>query len=122
MPAHAILFENADFQGNHKHVFDHIHNLSNQVDEFNFNDKISSLVVLEGNWQFFKDWQWQKPWPKIVGPGVYVTITEALGANDANDSITSLNDMLRDGITRATTEIKNLRSRRQAFKNPINVS
>ena len=55
MPAHAILFENADFQGNHKHVFDHIHNLSNQVDEFNFNDKISSLVVLEGNWQFFKD-------------------------------------------------------------------
>jgi hypothetical protein len=25
-----------------------------------------------------------------VGPGVYVTITEALGANDANDSITGM--------------------------------
>jgi hypothetical protein len=58
MPAHAILFETADFQGNHKHVFDHIQNLSNQVDHFDFNDQTSSLVVLEGNWQFFKDWQW----------------------------------------------------------------
>lgn len=99
MPAHAILFENADFQGNHKHVFDHIQNLSNQVDHFNFNDQTSSLVVLEGNWQFFKDWQWQNPWPKIVGPGVYVTITEALGANDANDSITGMRPV--DSLGRA---------------------
>ncbi|GAB1715062.1 MAG: hypothetical protein NTAFB05_01040 [Nitrobacter sp.] len=90
MPAHAILFENVDFQGNHKHVFDHIENLSTQVDHFNFNDKTSSLVVLEGNWQFFRDWMWQNPWPKIVGPGVYVTLTEALGVNDANDAITGM--------------------------------
>jgi hypothetical protein len=90
MPAHVILFENADFQGNHKHCFDHIENLSTQVDHYNFNDKTSSLVVVEGYWQFFKDWMWQNPWPRIVGPGAYATMVEALGASDTNDTVTGL--------------------------------
>lgn len=76
---------NAEFQGNHKHVFDHIQNLSNQIDDSIFNDQTSWLVVLEESWPFFKDWQWRKPWLKIVGRGVCVTISEALGANAADD-------------------------------------
>jgi beta/gamma crystallin len=114
MPAHAILFENADFQGNHKHVFDHIPNLSNQVDEFNFNDQTSSLVVLEGNWQFFKDWQWQNPWPNIVGPGVYVKITEALGASDANNSITGMRPVDPLGRAIPISELSHKITQRQA--------
>jgi hypothetical protein len=49
---HVILFEHAQFHGQHKHVFRAEANLNAADDNF-FNDKVSSLVVLEGNWAFY---------------------------------------------------------------------
>lgn len=87
MVAHVILFQNTLFEGDHKHVFDAVSNL-NRIGE-GFNDETSSIAVLEGNWQFFKDWGWENPFPNILGPGLYPRITDALGAG-SNDSITGL--------------------------------
>jgi hypothetical protein len=50
--AHVILFEHAQFHGQHKHVFRAEPNLNAGDDNF-FNDKASSLVVVEGNWALF---------------------------------------------------------------------
>jgi hypothetical protein len=90
MVAQVILFENAGFQGRHKHVFGDIENLSTQDDgDFNsFNDLTSSLAVVEGYWEFFADWKWENSLG-ILGPGAYASVTEALGSN-ANDVITGI--------------------------------
>src|SRR5262245_185106 len=49
---HVILFEHANFRGAHKHVFTAEPNLNAPDDNF-FNDKVSSLVILNGAWNFF---------------------------------------------------------------------
>ena len=51
--AQVILFEHSNFHGNHKHLFNTEANLNAQDDNW-FNDKVSSFVILEGNWPFFK--------------------------------------------------------------------
>jgi hypothetical protein len=90
MVAQVILFENAFFEGHHKHVFEGIENLSVLIDPFNFNDKTTSIVVIEGEWQFFKDFKYENPFPNILGPGIYSNIAAALGLANANDTITGL--------------------------------
>jgi hypothetical protein len=89
MVAHVILFENAGFGGDHLHVFNEVETLGT-ISGHSFNDEGSSLAVLEGNWQFFKDYQWGDSFPNVLGPGAYTGITEALGRADANDSLTGL--------------------------------
>jgi Beta/Gamma crystallin len=83
--AHVILFENAQFHGQHKHVFRGEPNL-NAGDDNYFNDKVSSLVVLEGNWAFYADWKFQSQYPPILGPGLY----PVLPAGIKNDDMSSL--------------------------------
>jgi hypothetical protein len=83
--AHVILFEHAQFHGQHKHVFDKEPNL-NADDDHYFNDKVSSLVVLEGNWAFYADSGFQRPYPPILGPGLY----PVLPAGITNDDMSSL--------------------------------
>jgi len=86
--AQLILFENAGFGGDHLHVFGEVENLQT-VPGHDFNDKASSLAIVEGYWQFFRDWQWQNPFPNILGPGAYVRIDQAVGAG-ANDTVTGV--------------------------------
>jgi len=86
--AHVILFEKAQFRGAHKHVFGREPNLNADDDNF-FNDRVSSLVVLEGNWKFFADSgasPTSKPYPPVVGPGLY----RFLRVGIKNDDISSL--------------------------------
>jgi Beta/Gamma crystallin len=84
--AHVILFEHAQFHGQHKHVFGPEPNL-NAADDNYFNDKVSSLVVLEGNWAFFPDSGFKPaPYPAILGPGSY----RGLPAGIKNDDMSSL--------------------------------
>jgi hypothetical protein len=83
--AHVILFEHAQFHGQHKHVFRAEPNLNAADDNF-FNDKVSSLVVLEGNWAFYADSKFQKQYPPILGPGLY----PGLPAGIKNDDMSSL--------------------------------
>src|SRR5262245_66376998 len=83
--AHVILFEHAGFHGQHKHVFGAEPNLNAADDNF-FNDKVSSLVVLEGNWAFYADSNFHRQYPPILGPGLY----PGLPAGIKNDDMSSL--------------------------------
>lgn len=90
---HIILFKDADFFGDHKHIFQGRDNL--KTIDGGFNDAVSSFYIVDGYWQFFKDWQWETPFPLgqgtpvVLGPGPYWSVTEALGPG-SNDSITGL--------------------------------
>ena len=86
--AQVILFEHANFHGQHKHVFRQESNLNAGDDNF-FNDKVSSMVVVDGHWEFFKDSNLIAKLGPTLGPGTYPSITAALGAG-SNDQISSL--------------------------------
>src|SRR6476620_3853345 len=86
--AHIILFEDDHFHGSHKHVFDKEPNLNAEEDSF-FNDKTSSLVVVENNWITFDKagFDLSTQFPPILGLGLYPWV-EAVGI--ANDRMSSL--------------------------------
>jgi hypothetical protein len=84
--AHAILFEHMNFHGAHKHVVGPESNLNAQDDNF-FNDRVSSLVVLEGSWALYGDYKFEGQYPPILGVGLYPRI-DAIGIK--NDDISSL--------------------------------
>jgi hypothetical protein len=64
--AQVILFEDAYYHGEHKHVF-----VAEPNFRQDFNQQVSSLVVLNGNWAFYVDPNFQTPNPPIFGPGLY---------------------------------------------------
>src|SRR5436853_185186 len=74
--------------GQHKHVFRQEDNLNAADDDF-FNDKASSMVVLDGRWEFFKDSNHIAKLGSTLGPGSYPSVLAALGAG-SNDQISSL--------------------------------
>jgi hypothetical protein len=86
--AHVILFEHAKFHGQHKHVFHDEPNL-NAGDDNSFNDKASSIVILDGRWEFFADSGHVAKLGQTLGPGSYDSVLTALGAG-SNDRISSL--------------------------------
>lgn len=81
-----ILFEHANFHGQHKHVFNPEPNLNAGDDSF-FNDRVSSIVVLGGNWEVFRHSQYVQPYPVVLGPGRYPWVG-AIGIT--NDDMSSL--------------------------------
>ncbi len=85
--AHIILFENINFHGAHKHVLGQEPNLNADDDNF-FNDRVSSMAILEGNWAFYPDFNFRgTPYPVILGPGLYPNVTSF---HIKNDDMTSL--------------------------------
>ncbi len=68
-----IIFEKTGFGGEHRHVFESIPDLTNSDGRF-WNDQISSIAVISGNWTFLAD-------PPVeagvanpgvtLGPGIY---------------------------------------------------
>jgi hypothetical protein len=83
---HAILFEHANFHGAHKHVFGSESNLNAGDDNF-FNDKVSSVVVLAGTWEFFRDSEFQGSYGVVLGPGVYPWVEAVKIKNDDMSSL-----------------------------------
>jgi len=83
--SHVILFENAKYHGNHKHVFFRNNDLR-VGSEFHMDNQVSSLVVLEGNWAFYADPNYENQYPPILGPGLYPN----LPAGIKNDDMSSL--------------------------------
>jgi hypothetical protein len=72
----AIVFENPNFTGSHTHFFTNIPDLT-QSDN-TWNDKISSIVVISGNWTFLEDPVGAGEGPNAsitLGPGVYPDVT-----------------------------------------------
>jgi hypothetical protein len=51
----AIVFENPNMDGQHKHVFESIPDLTQTTDGRFWNDQISSIIVISGNWTFCAD-------------------------------------------------------------------
>jgi hypothetical protein len=84
--AHVVLFKNANFHGDHKHVMAAEPNL-NASDDHGFNDAVSSLVILEGNWRFYADAGFRNPYPAVLGPGLYPSLGPAKIANDSMSSL-----------------------------------
>lgn len=76
-----ILFKNVNLTGDNMHVFNQVASLGN------FNDAVSSFVILKGNWTFFQDVDFKIPYPGTFGPGIYLWV-EDYGI--ANDMISSL--------------------------------
>jgi hypothetical protein len=55
---------------------------------FTWNDKISSVIVISGTWQFFGDVDYRGTHSNQVAPGAYSSV-ERPEINIANDSISS---------------------------------
>jgi hypothetical protein len=84
--AHIILFEHINFHGGHKHVFAPEPNLNDRDDDF-FNDKTSSLAVVEGNWELYRNADFNTPYPVILGPGLYPDVRRVQINNDDMSSL-----------------------------------
>jgi hypothetical protein len=92
MADHVILFQDANFHGAHKHVFDNETDLKASDDD-SFNDRVSSIVVFSGNWKFFKDPDFQNPYPVVLGPGLYDFVGKFKITNDDMSSLTTVADL-----------------------------
>ncbi len=62
-----IVFQNTNMEGEHKHFFASDPDLTQNSDGKFWNDQISSIVVLSGNWTFLADPVGAGP---VVNPGV----------------------------------------------------
>lgn len=74
----AIVFENANMEGEHKHFFASDPDLTEGSDGRYWDDKISSIVVISGNWTFFENPLGSGDVPNrsvTLGPGVYPDVT-----------------------------------------------
>ena len=88
---HVILFEHLYFHGAHRHVIGNKGEANlNARDDDDFNDNgTKSFIILEGDWEFFKDWNYQNKLGETLGPDLYDHVGSALGGT-ATDQISSL--------------------------------
>jgi hypothetical protein len=83
---HIIVFEHANFRGRHRHIFGQEENLNHPEDN-TLNDRVSSFVVLSGNWQFFRHANFNEPVGAPLGPGQYESVVNFGIPNDAVSSL-----------------------------------
>jgi hypothetical protein len=89
----AIVFVDTNFGGDHRHFFDSDPDLTSGSNEWN--DDISSIVVLYGNWSFYENPVGAGDTaanPHItLGPGTYPDLTKLGGIADNTISQVRLN-------------------------------
>jgi hypothetical protein len=95
--AELIIYVDTAFGGLHTHIFEttpHFTQLAlggvGSGINGNWNDKVSSFVIVSGTWQFFKDENFQSPQgtnPGGLGPGLYPSVTAVGIDNDALSSV-----------------------------------
>ena len=84
---HIIIFEHRDFRGRHRHIFGQEANLNNGEDN-TLNDRMSSFVVLSGNWSFFRHSNFvEQVGGHAFGPGQYEFVGNFAIPNDAVSSL-----------------------------------
>ena len=90
---HIILFADINCSGGHTHVCESLSYIGDY-----FNDVTSSFIILEGNWQFFTDENFQNQMGDFaqgesgtLGPGIYnwIEASNCLGGG-TNDALSSL--------------------------------
>ena len=92
--AEIVLYVDVNFGGLHTHLYettaDFTHLALGGVGSGiggNWNDKVSSFVILSGHWQAFRDINFQVPQGEVLGPGLYPWV-ETFGID--NDSMSSI--------------------------------
>ena len=88
MVPHLIVFSEKEMHGRHWQIFNSIPSIGSV--SFTWDDNISSLVVLAGQWQFYRGRHYQDPVGAVLGPGIYPSLAE-LGI--PNDSVSSIQFM-----------------------------
>jgi hypothetical protein len=89
MAAHIVIFQHRDCRGHHRHIFEQERNLNHPEDR-SLNDSMSSFVILEGKWQFFRHANFGVPYAAILGPGVYRWVGDHGIENDQVSSLKSV--------------------------------
>ncbi|HEY6376854.1 MAG TPA: beta/gamma crystallin-related protein, partial [Edaphobacter sp.] len=84
-----VLFENAGFHGQHKHVYTLEGNLNASDDHF-FNDRVSSIVVQQSVWAFYRNSGMNGQYPRTLGPGLYSYVVDYGIQNDDMSSLQPL--------------------------------
>jgi hypothetical protein len=90
---HVVLFEHVNFRGEHKHVFSGEDLDGNVVDTRQFDDKTSSVIVLGGLWEFYRD-KTERIQNVNLRPGLYRDVSFI-----GNDSISAVRP---DSLSNAT--------------------
>jgi hypothetical protein len=83
---HLILFEHREFHGTHKHIFQDEPNLGSDNDN-SFDNLTSSVVVLEGTWEFFMDPDFNHRTGLTLDPGLYPSVADYEIAEKAVSSL-----------------------------------
>ena len=86
-----ILFTGENFAGPHRHVLNAEPNL-NTGSGVNFNDSVSSIVVVSGNWKFFRNSGYDDDYPVVLGPGCYPRVTDVSIRSGDMSSLTVVAD------------------------------
>lgn len=91
LPGRILLFEDKNFDGKSIDIEKGAPDLS-MYEEGNFDERTSSFAILSGNWCFYRNPRFEKPFmrggrPLVLGPGSYNWV-EDLGIKD--DEISSL--------------------------------
>lgn len=81
-----ILFRDVNFGGPHKHVVNAEQNL-NADDDDDFNDAVSSFVIIQGNWKFYRNAGFDDDYPAVLGPGLYPWVESVKIRNDDISSV-----------------------------------
>ena len=83
----AIVFIDDNFRGLHRHLFANEPDFAIS-DELNFNDNISSIIIVEGIWQFYEDSIYNGQSGNPLGPGLY-RLSDLQSNGLQSDSISS---------------------------------
>ena len=90
MAGHIIVFRHWNLRGHHRHIFDEEPNLNHREDN-SLNDEISSFVILEGTWKFYRHANYNIPYDAELGPGVYRWVRDHGIENDQMSSLKCIN-------------------------------
>jgi hypothetical protein len=81
MAGHVIVFQHRDFRGQHRHIFNEERNFSHPEDS-SLNDQVSSFIVIEGKWKFYRHSGFGVPYDGEFGPGEYPWVADVQVEND----------------------------------------
>jgi hypothetical protein len=93
MAAHeVIIYVDTEFGGLHTHLFQSVEDFTklelggvNGGINGNWNDKVSSFVIVSGRWQFFTNVGFNSQEGPVLGPGLHPVLPAGIN----NDSISS---------------------------------
>ena len=92
--AEVVLFLDSNFGGLHLHLYESAPDLTKIAlggtgsgIGGNWNDKVSSFIILSGAWAFFMDVNYQTRQGPTFGPGFYPSVKAAGIDNDAISSV-----------------------------------